>query len=83
MSDSEELVNMWDMLADKTDEWDTFRYNNLYKLGLSCAKSKLSHLDQVCRHNTYIFRDDPIRVLPNTDNDPVSEDLSKGILPNI
>ena len=83
MSDSEEIVNMWEMLPDKIDEWDPFRYNNLYKLGLSYAKAKLSPLNQVCRHNTYIFRDDPIRVLPNSDQDLVGDDLAKGILPNI
>ena len=44
MSDSEEIVNMWEILPDKIDEWDPFRYNNLYKLGLSYAKAKLSPL---------------------------------------
>ena len=55
----------------------------LYKLGLSCAKAKLSPLDYVFRINTYIFRDDPIRVQPDSDKDLAVEDLSKGILPNI
>ena len=33
MSDSEELVNMWDMLPDKIDEWDPFRYDNIVQTG--------------------------------------------------
>ena len=41
MSDSEEPVNMWDMLPDKLDEWDPFRYDAIVQTGAELCWGKV------------------------------------------